>query len=83
MGTDLSPRTTDRSMTEESPAIAPMKTKAKVPLAPVRTPVILSVWTWFWVALLAACIPMLVIYFSRMWRLDHYQYFPFAIGAVV
>lgn len=82
MGTDLSPRTTDRSMTEDSPAIAPMKTKAKVPLAPVRTPVILSVWTWFWVALLAACIPMLVIYFSRMWRLDHYQYFPFAIGAV-
>ncbi|EMI24740.1 exosortase U [Rhodopirellula europaea] len=69
-------------MTEESPAIAPMKTKAKVPLAPVRTPVIQSVWTWFWVALLAACIPMLVIYFSRMWRLDHYQYFPFAIGAV-
>ncbi|GAB5516803.1 exosortase U [Rhodopirellula baltica] len=70
-------------MTEESPAIAPMKTKAKVPLAPVRTPVIQSVWTWFWVALLAACIPMLAIYFSRMWRLDHYQYFPFAIGAVV
>ncbi|MEP0347627.1 exosortase U [Rhodopirellula bahusiensis] len=69
-------------MTEDSPAIAPMKTKAKVPLAPVRTPVIQSVWTWFWVALLAACIPMLVIYFSRMWRLDHYQYFPFAIGAV-
>lgn len=69
-------------MTEDSPAIAPMKTKAKVPLAPIRTPVIQSVWTWFWVALLAACIPMLVIYFSRMWRLDHYQYFPFAIGAV-
>lgn len=82
MGIDLSPRTTDRSMTEDSPAIAPMKTKAKVPLAPIRTPVIQSVWTWFWVALLAACIPMLVIYFSRMWRLDHYQYFPFAIGAV-
>ncbi|MCR9115331.1 MAG: exosortase U [bacterium] len=59
-----------------------MKTKAKVPLASVRTPVVQSVWTWFWVALLAACIPMLVIYFAQMWRLDHYQYFPFAIGAV-
>ncbi|TWT94290.1 exosortase U [Neorhodopirellula pilleata] len=42
-----------------------------------------SVWTWFWGGLLLACLPMLVIYFSRMWRLPHYQYFPFAITAVV
>jgi exosortase len=26
---------------------------------------------------------MLVVYFSRMWRLPHYQYFPFAIAAVM
>ncbi len=43
----------------------------------------LSVWTWFWVGLLACGLPMLVIYFSRMWRLAHYQYFPFAILAVL
>ncbi|MCC9640864.1 exosortase U [Rhodopirellula sp. JC740] len=70
-------------MTTEATPIGPMRTKAAAPPAVVRTPVLQSVWTWFWVALLAACIPMLVIYFSRMWRLDHYQYFPFAIGAVV
>ncbi len=41
-----------------------------------------SVWTWFWVGLLVACLPMLAIYFTRMWRLEQYQYFPFAIGIV-
>lgn len=41
-----------------------------------------SVWTWFWGGLLLACVPMLVIYLMRMWRLEHYQYFPFAIGIV-
>ncbi|WDQ15664.1 exosortase U [Rhodopirellula sp. P2] len=69
-------------MTEDSPTIAPMRTKATPSPSPVRTPVLQSVWTWFWVALLAAGLPMLAVYFSRMWRLDHYQYFPFAIGAV-
>ncbi|WP_081613732.1 exosortase U [Rhodopirellula sallentina] len=42
-----------------------------------------SAWTWFWVGLLVSGMPMLVIYFSRMWRLPQYQYFPFAILAVV
>ncbi|KLU02929.1 eight transmembrane protein EpsH [Rhodopirellula islandica] len=69
-------------MTEDSPSIAPMRTKATPSPTAVRTPVLQSVWTWFWVALLTAGIPMLAVYFSRMWRLDHYQYFPFAIGAV-
>ncbi|MFG0254478.1 MAG: exosortase [Rhodopirellula sp. JB053] len=42
-----------------------------------------SVWTWFWVGWLLSGLPMLAIYFSRMWRLPQYQYFPFAILAVV
>jgi len=46
-------------------------------------PVHRSVWTWFWVGLLAVGLPMLAIYFSRMWRMPHYQYFPFAVLAVV
>ncbi|MCC9655659.1 exosortase U [Rhodopirellula halodulae] len=70
-------------MTTEATPIGPMRTKAAAPPAVVRTPVMQSVWTWFWAALLVAGLPMLTIYFTRMWRLDHYQYFPFAIGAVV
>ncbi|WP_222435447.1 exosortase U [Allorhodopirellula solitaria] len=41
-----------------------------------------SIWTWFWGGLMLACVPILMIYLSRMWRLEHYQYFPFAIGIV-
>ncbi len=59
---------------------------ASEPVGPTSFPEVpwnRSVWTWFWGGLLAACVPFLVIYFSRMWRLPHYQYFPFAIVAVL
>ncbi|SMP62117.1 exosortase [Neorhodopirellula lusitana] len=42
-----------------------------------------SVWTWFWIAALSVCVPMLLVYLSQMWEMSHYQYFPFAIAAVV
>lgn len=53
--------------------------RVKSPVAPPATD---SLWMWFWSGLVLACAPMLVIYFSRMWRLEQYQYFPFAIGIV-
>ncbi|TWU32160.1 exosortase U [Novipirellula artificiosorum] len=41
-----------------------------------------SVWVWFWGGLALISIPMLIPYFIGMWRLEHYQFFPFAMLAV-
>lgn len=70
-------------MTEDSPVIAPMRTKAKVPLAPVRIPMLQSIWTWFWGISFLLCTPLVIPYLLDLWQLEHYRYFPFAIAAVV
>lgn len=41
-----------------------------------------SPWVWFWGAFALVSLPMLVPYFIGMWRLEHYQYFPFAFVVV-
>lgn len=38
-------------------------------------------WRWFWLTLLAMCVPMLVPYLANLWKFEHYQYFPFAFLA--
>ncbi|MCG8651445.1 MAG: exosortase, partial [Pirellulales bacterium] len=40
-----------------------------------------KVWMLFWALLLAASVPMLLIYLSRMWAIERYQYFPFVFVA--
>ncbi len=37
---------------------------------------------WFWVLLATISIPMIVSYFLNLWRLEHYQFFPFALVAI-
>ncbi|TWU37567.1 Transmembrane exosortase [Novipirellula aureliae] len=41
-----------------------------------------SPWVWFWGAFALVSLPMLVPYFIGMWRLEHYQYFPFVFIVV-
>lgn len=64
------------------PAVAVERVKPQLAVQADEVPWMQSVWTWFWGGLLLACVPMLGIYLMRMWRLEHYQYFPFAIGIV-
>jgi cobalamin biosynthesis protein CobD/CbiB len=64
------------------PVVAAGRVKPQLTNAADSIPRARSVWTWFWSGLVVACLPMLVIYFARMWRLEQYQYFPFAIGIV-
>ncbi|KAA5539863.1 exosortase U [Roseiconus nitratireducens] len=40
-------------------------------------------WRWFYLGLLLAILPLLIPYFTGMWALERYRYFPFAIAAVV
>lgn len=39
-------------------------------------------WPKFWILLLAAGVPMLYPYFSELWKVERYRYFPFAMLAV-
>lgn len=39
-------------------------------------------WPKFWILLLAGGLPMLYPYFSELWKVERYRYFPFALLAV-
>ncbi|WP_164100795.1 exosortase U [Candidatus Laterigemmans baculatus] len=42
-------------------------------------------WAWclFWTTCLAAPIPLLIPYLTRLWQQEHYQFFPLAAASVV
>lgn len=69
----------------KKPEIGRAQPSSKIPSEPLSTEPVwfFSVWFWFWAGLWVACLPFVAIYLTRMWRLPHYQYFPFAIGAVL
>ncbi len=43
---------------------------------------VLGLWAVFWIAVIATSAPMLLLYFSRMWSMERYQYFPFVFIAI-
>ena len=40
-------------------------------------------WHFFWGLLFLSSAPLLILYFGTLWNIERYQFFPFAIAAVV
>lgn len=40
-------------------------------------------WTLFWIAAIASALPMLCFYLVGLWKVEHYQFFPFVFAFVI